>query len=340
MSITRKISMITLFLFSLPILLSLDSTTYDFNYFAKYRSPENIMFLSYTENWDEQKLQDLYLELIKNKHGDEINLLQEIRVRGEAKSTDSLTRGQYNSLTNTITLYHADTYLEPSDLSETLSHEYGHHFSYYYLKEQHFSFSTWATLRGLNDKRVRWDAFWNYSTASHKWYPQEVMADDYVLLYGPTKQVQLKDVYSNEAFYRKTVHDNQDISNVLENKTLHLYLEEATGFPVEHERLIEAPRFNDFHNGIVSFKITNKAEVAYRLNVTYDKEGQTHYEEFLFIAEDDTLDMISFSLEDIVHSTNRIELSIDVIDLNTSIGIQTKTIKVQINEDQEFVLSE
>ncbi|MBD8067685.1 hypothetical protein [Bacillus sp. PS06] len=326
----RKTLKIAILIVFLPILLSLDTMTYDSTYFAKYTSPENIHFLSYTENWDEQKLQELYQELILNTHGEEINLLQEVRVRGDAKPSDSNTRGQYHSLTNTITLFHGDMYLEPTDFRETLSHEYGHHFSYHYFPEQHFPTSNWANLRGLGDMPVRWDAFWNYSTTSHKWYPQEIMADDYVLLYGATKSVEIKDVYSNEAFYRKTVHDNDYISNVLENTSLHHLFEDVTGFAIDSNRYLETPTFENFHEGIASFKIMKKANIAYRLNVNYIKEDQEKYEELLFITEDDILDEISFLLNKIDHSTRIIELSLDVLDLSTSLGLQTKKITIQL----------
>ncbi|MFC4322195.1 hypothetical protein [Litchfieldia salsa] len=323
MSIKRKVSSILVILLSLPILLSLDSPAYDSTYYAKFKSPENIMFLSYTENWNEQKLEQLYHELIKNKHGEEIFLLQEVRVIGEPKFSDLRTRGQYHSLTNTITLYHADTSLEASELAGTLSHEYGHHFTYHYLKEHHLPNSTWAKLRGLQGEPVRWDAFWNYSTSHHMWYPQEIIADDYVLLYGATKPVKIEDVFTNEAFYRKTIHDNQEVANVLDNTELHRYLEEQTGIAVDEDRLLSLPEFIKYKENVISYKISQKANVAYRLNVTSFNKNNKQYHEFLIITDEHTQDVINFPIPEMILSMSKAEINLEIVDLNTSIGFQT-----------------
>ena len=331
----KKILMIAITTFVLPILLSLDSTAYMSNYLAKYKSPEGILFLSYTDTWTEDKLENLYLELINNKHGDEIYNLQEVRVFGEGMASDRYTRGQYNALTNTITLYHGDKYIEPTAFREILSHEYGHHFTYYYLNHHHFPFSKWAKLRGLEDESIQWNAFWNYTSASHQWYPQEIIADDYVLLYGPTSPVDLKDVYSNEAFYLKTQHDNQDISNVLENRQLHRYLEEVTGIPIDSTRIIDTPKFKILKDNVLSFNVTEKENVAYRLNLTFfEKDGSTYTkgddQEFLTITNEQHQGVITFPLKQInkKDSNEYLEVTIDVLDLDTSIGFQTQPIQV------------
>ncbi|MEH7387010.1 hypothetical protein V7147_16600, partial [Bacillus sp. JJ1521] len=101
----KKVIVILFILCSLPILLSLDTITYNSTYYAKYESPEGILFLSYTENWDEPQLKDLYQELIKNKHGEELNLLQEIRVMGGSSPSNSMITGIYHPFISSITLY-------------------------------------------------------------------------------------------------------------------------------------------------------------------------------------------------------------------------------------------
>ncbi|MFC3883596.1 hypothetical protein ACFOU2_08770 [Bacillus songklensis] len=338
----KKIRVVICILIVLPILLSLDSIAYDSNYYAKYRSPEGILFLSYTKEWDEQKLKELYGELIKNKHGQEISLLQEVRVRGGYSDYD--IRGRYQALTNTITLYHGDSYTEPSSFRETLSHEYGHHFAYYYFKSHHFPFSKWANLRGLRNEPVRWDAFWNYSGDHHKWFPEEIIADDYVLLYGPTEKVDLKDVYSNEAFYLRTEHENQDIPNVLENKELHQYLEKVSGLKIDKDRLLKTPIVKKVRDDTLSFSVTPKTDVAYRLNLSFyeqqeDSYSEEGYYEMTVITSDHEGNEIVFPLEDSINEVasvpfnGYIKASVDVLDLNTSIGFQTDDFTIKVHDN-------
>ncbi|WP_078548808.1 hypothetical protein [Litchfieldia alkalitelluris] len=332
-----KIKLAILLLF-IPFLLSFNPISYDSSYYAKYTSPEGIQFLSYTENWNQSKLEGLYMELIKNKHGEEIHLLKEIRVRGGGHASNPLITGQYFSLTNSITLFNGDTFLEPAEFSGTLSHEYGHHFTYHHLKEHHFPFSSWSKLRGLDHDSIRWDAFWNYTASGHMWYPQEIAADDYVLLYGATKEVQLKDVYSNEAFYRKTIHDNQKLKNVLENKELQRYLEEVTNISVEEDRYFISPTLNAINENTVNFNITPKKNMAYRLNATIHLDEQEYFQEVLTITNNDSLNIISFSFAEILKDlpdsqfVEKIEMNIDVLDLKTSIGLQTETHVIELNK--------
>jgi hypothetical protein len=343
----RKVQMIICMVMILPILLSLDPIAYDSNYYAKYRSPEGVLFLSYTKEWDEKKLQGLYHELLKNKHGRELSLLQEVRVRGGY--SDYNIKGRYYPLTNTITLYYGDSYTEPSYLRETLSHEYGHHVAYYYLQSHHFPFSKWADLRGLKNEPVRWDAFWRYSSDHHKWFPQEIIADDYVLLYGSTEKVDLKDVFSNEAFYFRTQHENQDIPNVLENKELHQYLEKVSGLKVDRERLLKTPTLKNVQNNALSFSVTNKANVAYRLNVSFyeqqeDSYSEESYYEMTAITSEYEGNEITFSLEDSINDVSSspfngyIKANMDVLDLNTSIGFQTDNFYVKVHDNQLTVI--
>lgn len=321
----------------LPILLSLDP--YDTNYVAKYTSPEGISFLSYSKEWDHVKLQELYQVLLKNKHGEELQLLEEVQVRSGSLKNSPATNGQYHPLTHSITLFHGDINVEPSDYTETLSHEYGHLVSYHYLKSFHFPFSKWAALRGLDNEPIRWDAFWNYSTKDHDWYPEEIMADDYVLLYGPTRKVDLKDVYSNEAFYLRTEHRNQKLQNVLGNTELHKYLEEKTGLEIDKNRLISTPTLTHAQNNLLKFSVEKRADIAYRLNVTVYQNGIVeNYYEIIKISSNDNGEL-SYSLEDIFKDypdklNGHMKVNMDVLDLKTSLGFQTNYYNFKIRDNK------
>ncbi|MCA1030255.1 hypothetical protein LCL95_04280 [Bacillus timonensis] len=312
----------------LPFLLSFDSIAYQSNYYAKYQSPEGIAFLSYTEKWDEDKLKDLYLELLNNQHGEELKLLQEVRVMSGELVGSSGTKGQYHALTNTITLFHGDIYTSPSMMRETLSHEYGHHVGYYYLPSHHFPNSTWAQLRGLETEHVSWDAFWRYSTERHERYPQEIFADDYVLLFGPTSSFDEKDAWSNEAFYLRTQQANQEIPNVLELTDLHHYLEKITGFEVSRNRIMMTPKMESFHHNQLTYKISKKPQVSYRLNVHFIATDE--YLEAITIFEEEMKDHLQFSFHHLLQDASingysgPVVVNIDVVDLTTSFGFQTE----------------
>lgn len=320
----------------LPFLLSLSPSIYHSNYYAKYTSPEGIHFLSYSKEWNQQKLQQLYHELLTNKHGKELSLLREIRIWGGSMRNSPYTTGRFNVLTNTIDLFHGDKFITPSIYQKTLSHEYGHFFTYHYLKTFHFPFSTWAKLRGLEHQPVHWDAFWNYRSKNHHWYPQEIMAEDYVLLYGATKKVEIN---SNEAFYLRTQHDNQQLSNILENKKLQQYLEAKTGIKIDQSRLLATPKLTEINANQLIFLVTKRKNICYRLNLIIYENNNGVYKKYdeseQFFTTTNSSGKISFSFPSYSLPMNGyIEATIDVLDLNTSIGFQTKPIFLSIKNNE------
>ncbi|MFS0863185.1 hypothetical protein [Fredinandcohnia sp. 179-A 10B2 NHS] len=340
MTTNYKLLLLICCFFTLPILVSLDPITLNSSYNAKYESPEGIQFLSYTENWDEFKLEGLYKELIKNKHGEEIQLLQEVRIIGGPSPTDSRITGNYHPLLNSITLYNGNSNTDVSSYSDTLAHEYGHHFAYYYFPSHHFSFSKWAELRGLKESPVRWDSFWNYSLTAHQWHSQEIFAEDYVLLYGAVNEdLNVRDIYnSNEAFYLSTQHENQNIPNVLDNDALHQYLENETGVKIDESRKLKTPSIKDVTNTDLVYSISEKTNVAYRLNLTfYYNDEEIDYNELKTVTSDYTGNTISFNLDEILTSTpintNSVSASIDVIDLNTAFGFSSNEVTINIQNN-------
>ncbi|WP_077618068.1 hypothetical protein [Bacillus sinesaloumensis] len=317
----RKLLVVILFICSLPILLSLDPITYNSSYKAMYESPEGIRFLSYSESWNEPQLENLYQELIKNKHGEEIYLLQEVRVMGGSSPTNERITGIYHPLISSITLYNGDQHNDVSEYRNTLSHEYGHHFAYTYFPSHHFPFSKWAKLRGLDDVPVHWNSFLNYSLTVHEWQPQEIFAEDYVLLYGASDRVELEqDVYTNEGFYMRTQHKNQKLDNVLGNEELHRFIENETGIRIDEDRKLKTPELTAVSEENLTFSVEKKKDVAYRLN-------GGDYE--LYSITDDESGILTFSNIDITE--NKV-ISIDVLDLTTSIGYRTDDIRLHLEE--------
>ncbi|MGP1907642.1 hypothetical protein ACTSEZ_05685 [Metabacillus sp. JX24] len=317
-----------LLLFSLPFLVSLDPLVYDTRYQASYQSPEGIMFLSYSDEWDEENLKELYKELIQNKHGKEISLLQEVRIQGDSLN-GSATKGRFHALTDTITLYKGDTYTNVSSYRDTLSHEYGHHFAYHYIKSHHFPFSEWSKLRGLEDAPVLWDAFWNYSDGNHMWYPQEIMADDYVLLYGSGRKTSKNDLLSsNEPFYQMTQHENKDLPNVLENKELIDYLEKETGVTPDRGRILTEPQLKKVQKDKITFAASDQSQVAIKADITYFQDGvELASDEKLFITSKGA-ETFNIPLNDAASS---LEVTFKILDLQTSAGFETPPEKFHVD---------
>ena len=319
-------------LLSFPLLVSFEKTDTDIRTYASFHSPEGIHFTSYTSSWDEDKLKDLYKELLVNKHGRELSELNEVRILGGTHSSTN-TKGSYHSLSKTIVLYQGNEYVNPLDYRETLSHEYGHHFAYYYFPSHHFPFSDWQKIRGIDISDMRWDAFWNYDERYHEVYPQEIFADDYVLLYGATRKLDSDEILSNEVFYLRTQHENQDIPNVLENKKLHSFLEKETGIPIDPSRTLESPKLVGWNDQNIRFSIISRDNIAYRLNIELiDHQNEKQSLELYEITSHDT-NTLNFSLYDhgiYLSNYDYAVISIDVVDLTTSIGFETAEARVSL----------
>lgn len=176
---------------------------------AKYVSPERIEFVSYSKSWDQKKLQALYKELLKNMHGEELGYLGKIVLSNESSDEElgvanmsySWTEDDMSDLymdePTEIVLYGADDYTTVESMSTTLSHEYGHHFTYYWLiKKEHKLPSDpttqWASLRGIKGQPVLFTDDTDVSDYSHYWDASEIMADDYMALFGsPTAKLRM-----------------------------------------------------------------------------------------------------------------------------------------------------
>lgn len=166
---------------------------------AVYTSPEGIHFTSESPTWNsEEKMRQLYDELLKNTHGEELKYLAEVEVHdgypkgngvaGEYQSKSAVDLlGRQKMLPGSIDLYGGSERTTIESVAKTLSHEYGHHVTHYYsIKQDGFSItdknrwpqSTYAKIRGLShDSRVN-------QSQKHRWQLPEIAAEDYVQLFG------------------------------------------------------------------------------------------------------------------------------------------------------------
>jgi hypothetical protein len=156
-----------------------------------------VTFESYSNAWKLDKLKLLEAELLKNKHGEEMAKLGKIiilpnyaageNVLGQYMANYRLEKGKATLLPGrTIYLFGGDKLTRISDMAYTLSHEYGHHFTFAQLIDKEnripsvWKSSQYATKRGINQhSEVHDDPYGEYI-----WSTPEIFAEDYVQLFG------------------------------------------------------------------------------------------------------------------------------------------------------------
>ncbi|MCQ2976751.1 MAG: S-layer homology domain-containing protein [archaeon] len=179
---------------------------------CEYQSTLGPKIESYSKTWNtKEKLMQVYRELTKNYVSTEISKLKYIYLYPDIEegvsgyySADVITKsdGTYSMGDNSyIVILGCDESSSLSSISKTLSHEYGHHFTTYYLVTYEKLYgrgwinSRYAKIRGLNNlSQVK-----NYSSVSgsSKWDIAEIAAWDYVQLFGAASNktsVDYKDV--------------------------------------------------------------------------------------------------------------------------------------------------
>jgi len=179
-----------------------------------FEVPEGFTMISHSEAWNEEMLERLYHELLLNRHGDEINLLHEVIVypleETEMNALASFTLStavtslllQFPAFPEDFTidfpedigkinLYGGNTKTTIESMAESLSHEYGHLYTFYYMFNSERVGGD--TLAGTEYARLREATRFGLITNSspgdtylqerHR-YLIEIAAEDYVQLMG------------------------------------------------------------------------------------------------------------------------------------------------------------
>ena len=176
-----------------------------------YTSPEGIEFVSQSAAWDETGLERLYEELLLNQHGEELYSLSKVIVYPQEDDDALATHEQtserdafrlrfpalppdfeisFQRDTGVISLYGGDRNTTAESMADSLSHEYGHHYTFYHMfpgftREQQYLDSEYFRLRGLDPETVEVfsqnDDFYN---ENHHRFLFEIAAEDYVVLMG------------------------------------------------------------------------------------------------------------------------------------------------------------
>ncbi|SFL49226.1 Copper amine oxidase N-terminal domain-containing protein [Paenibacillus sp. 1_12] len=249
---------------------------------AAYTSAEGIRFVSYSSLWNEQKLKELYDSLLKCDHGEELSALKQVILDPAPSEGKSGSRvGNYNADTQVIRLFE----VESTPVIRTLIHEYGHHFTYYWLRKkegtsprQLTESSTWSKVRQLNDYPIRWSG----STLPylHKWDPGEIMAEDYVMLFGVGGSPLNPKSASVVNMLR---HENEYIPSAQSQPALRQYWEQLAGLstkePIRLPEIKQWQALEDIEEGTNRLVFTSAATqnyqlIQYGIHVTSFREGQ------------------------------------------------------------------
>lgn len=157
----------------------------------------NLKIVSFSEQYDENYIKEIYNELINNFHSKEFDYLNAIYlypdspegVAGNYYEDINIDENGRYSIGNKsyIELFNMDK-RSPQDIAPVLAHEYGHHYTIcnMTLYENKY-YSSWkdgeyGKIRSLYDYPVVYDA--SQEDYSHAWDITEIAANDYVQLLG------------------------------------------------------------------------------------------------------------------------------------------------------------
>lgn len=283
---------------------------------ATYVGQNGIEIISYSKNWVTQdKLKSIYDELMNNAHGEEIKYFSEIYIYPDLpvnypKGFTSFCHEKYIKTDDGkfvfqtgcyIDIFNGNQYSDIAQLARIISHEYGHHFTFYYLmtkknlsKEQWIN-SEYAKIRQLNKyPRITYlgDASKSYS---HEWDIAEILAEDYVQIYGSSLVKKTRDYLdTNERLQNSNfdAHYYYSDFNLLPQENLELklaadvdglvdYFYNLSGVKLKNmpEKLkISAPYLSSIHN---VFK--NYNSYVWQWNKVNDLETKNQYEYTLII---------------------------------------------------------
>ena len=231
--------------------ITLAEMTEGINTLTTYETPEGFKMVSDSKQWTVPKLQALYQELKQNKHGEEFNLLYQVFVHASSDPDVTGThqyidetfvlnlnlpflpeRSQLRFTQNlgTINLYDGDRKTSIDDHAQVLSHEYGHHFTFYHMfKDRQIQGSDYDYIRNINTHPVFYDnSDYDHYLANHEWYLVEIAAEDYVQIMGsPRAKRIIKYVDVEERLYGARQKESGYSYNV--------YGQENLAIPFAHE---------------------------------------------------------------------------------------------------------
>ena len=200
-----------------PIGKSILELNSEFTEKALYITPTGLTIQSLAGEWRSNDLIKTYDELLKNEHGVELDYLAEIVLKpGDSVYGDFA--GEYYEESKTLSasvvfspfidsvyinfatldygyiyLYNMNDYDEVRQVASTLSHEYGHHYTFFHFfsdDNEKRENTEYYELRGLSEfpDAIEYTSYDEY-LKMHAWDISEIAAEDYVQFLGsPTSK--------------------------------------------------------------------------------------------------------------------------------------------------------
>ena len=271
-----------------------------------YNTPLGFPIISYSDKWTGDKLIDIYNELMRNTHGQEIESISKVVVHpgnSPLDTEDSSVAGAHTtqhaeydvffnlpglvpkslkyglaSTLSVIELYNMDEFDTAKQAAKTIAHEYGHHFTMYYFMQNDAAVreSAYYSLRGFDDydQPVFYEDAADYY-ANHRWSIYEIAAEDYVQLMGSpsAKQpVEYIDIYdwlfsSDEGAYTKKANET----------TVNVFPQENIDIPLSDE----IPGLRDYFYSFIDKENTLVPLAPADIQISmqkHEKYGYTYYD--------------------------------------------------------------
>ncbi len=189
-----------------------------------YKGENGLTIVSYSTAWStKERLDEIYRELLNNFYGEEMQYLSHIYIYPDNRENvagyyyEDYYMDENGELVyldhRYIELYNADVYTEISDIARTLAHEYGHHFTFYYLithenkAKNNWLLTEYAELRNLSD----FDGVTYIGDPDkpyqHEWDIAEILAEDYVQLLGSPLAKQTEDYFDVQERVDRVIRD-------------------------------------------------------------------------------------------------------------------------------------
>ncbi len=277
-----------------------------------YQSSLGPKIESYSKQWNtKEELKQVYNELMKNFVSAEIQKLKVIYLYPDIEEgvqgyydADVVMKndGNYYFGDNSyIVILGCDDKSTIGYISPILTHEYGHHFTTYYLvtKEQKYGrqilTSEYARVRGLN--RYAEVKNNNSINAEYKWDVSEILAEDYVSLFGSASskmsveyddsKERIEKGYTSLGYryagYNAEPQDNLDIPLATEVPGLYEYFKKLVGGATK----VPAKNVNTYVSVVDKYKVTdnykgfyirwNALPGSYEYTVIMHPEGNSDY---------------------------------------------------------------
>ncbi|WP_350342405.1 cell wall-binding repeat-containing protein [Proteinivorax tanatarense] len=160
-----------------------------------FEGPSGIEIRSFTDEYESQKeLKMVYQELMNNTISKELSYLSHVNIYGDFPAGRGVAGHYFLAWTSTpnglamadnryISLYGAEDF-SFEQMAGTLSHEYGHHFSYFYEFENGLNSIDEAFVDTKYGQIRNLEQYSKINNGEWHWAPQEIAAEDYRVLLG------------------------------------------------------------------------------------------------------------------------------------------------------------